>query len=141
MSSMCQHANAPRWLPLGLPDQPEAYRCSLCTPPPSAAMVAKWHSSHLADIDQRQQPASSGGQGSEPTPPYTLTIHTPAHPCPHCRSRIITEHYPSASAQPHIRCWSCKRDLTGLVPSTHDWGQSGAIGTDINLTSASEVVV
>jgi hypothetical protein len=159
------HPTAPHWLPLGQPSTITNYRCSSCTPPPSKAMVARWHEqgAELLEPDHSTRPTPTpmaptlvdsaiaglglGGGGDphayahRPTPPYTLTIHTPAHPCPHSRSRIITEHYPSPLSSPHLRCWSCKRDITGLAPSTHDWGQSGAIGGDINLTSDPKVVV
>ena len=122
------HTEAKHWLPLGSPDGPDAYRCAQCTPPPSQAMVSRWadRSSALSKASSRTPSPSTLDDLEQPTPPYTLTIHTPAHPCPHCRSSIITEHYPSPLSPPRLRCWSCKLDITGLVPSTSDWAQSGA---------------
>ena len=49
---------------------------------------------------------------------YTINYQRPT--CPHCHSSWITEHSHSPTQPITIRCWSCKRDLSGqLKPSTH----------------------
>ena len=55
-----------------------------------------------------------------PFQPLTYTINYQRPTCPHCHSAWITEHSHSPTQPITVRCWSCKRDLSGqLKPSTH----------------------
>lgn len=118
-----QHPDARYWLPLGHKPMSNAYRCEVCNPPPSPALVGMWAGrpepkpSHAAHPHAHPLPTRTHAQ-PQPTPPpiYHITINMERPTCPACHGAWIVERAASPDAPIITTCYSCR----SLIPSLDD---------------------